>query len=383
MVEETECPFQRCHFEPCAFVSVVDGMAAPPKRIICTVYVDDGRTWDNVPDVCDAFYVRLTARFSVTLNGGGLTFMIGMDISLGDGWLKICSTTYIRNMCERWLEFPIEEYDHVSTPSHPKLMDLFESAFLLQGNTPPELATRFRSLVGGLLFPCPVTRPDCLFVVGIHARAMAFATEDLYKTALYCLVYMGQTHDTGITYTRNSPDARRLVHWSDSDWAVRRSTSGGTAQLAGGSIHAVSRRQDCITGSSTHAEVVAASANSNDIVWERGFLAEVGLPQVDPTPLMVDANNVLTLVHNLISSKQTRHITRRELVVRGREADGTLTVTKVDTLDNLADLFTKALDAIPFTKLSKLVLNVLARGAIYLIPRARRATAKAASAGAP
>ena len=380
MSEETECPFQRCHFEPCVFVSVIDGMAKPPKRIICSVYVDDGRTWDNVPDICDAFYERLATRFSITRNGGGLTFMIGIDISLGVGWLKICSTTYIRSMCARWLDYPIEEYDYVGTPAHPKLMDLFEAAFQMKGNTPPELATRFRSLVGGLIFPCPSTRPDCLFAVGIHARAMDFATEDLFRSALYCLVYMGQTHDQGITYSRNAPDARRLVHWTDSDWSVQRSTTGGTAQLAGGSVHAVSRRQECVTGSSTHAEVVAASANSNDVVWERGLLAEIGLPQEDPTPLMADANNVLTLVQNLISSKLTRHITRRELVVRERDAAGILAVTKVSTHDNLADLFTKALDRDPFVKLSRLVLNVLAKGAIYLVPRARRATAKAASA---
>ena len=38
---------------------------------------------------------------------GASKFMIGMDISLGEGWLKICSSTYIRNMCERWLDYPI------------------------------------------------------------------------------------------------------------------------------------------------------------------------------------------------------------------------------------------------------------------------------------
>ena len=61
----------------------------------------------------------------------------------------------------------------------------------------------------------------------------------------------------------------------------------------------------------------------------------------------MDAKNVMTLVHNLISSKQTRHITRRELIVREREVDGTLVVTKVHTDDNLADMFTKVLDRIP------------------------------------
>ena len=56
-----------------------------------------------------------------------------------------------------------------------------------------------------------------------------------------------------------------------------------------------------------------------------GFLAEIGYRAVlaSPTRLMVDAKNVLTLVHNFESSRQqTRHITRRELIVREREVEG-------------------------------------------------------------
>ena len=106
---------------------------------------------------------------------------------------------------------------------------------------------------------------------------------------------MGQTHRDGITYVRDSPGGRRYKHWSDSDWAVRRSTSGGTGQLAGASVQAISRKQDCITGSTTHAEIIAASTNSNDVVWARGYLGEIGLPQDDePSVFNVDAANVIT-----------------------------------------------------------------------------------------
>ena len=87
---------------------------------------------------------------------------------------------------------------------------------------------------------------------------------------------------------------------------------GGSGQLASASVQATSRKQDCTSGSSTHAEVIAASTNANDVVWARGFLREIGLPlQVEPTIFNVDANNVLTLVYNLIASKMTRHINRR------------------------------------------------------------------------
>ena len=61
--------------------------------------------------------------------------------------------------------------------------------------------------------------------------------------------------------------------------------------------------------------------------------------------------------------------------MREREADGTLAVTKVPTADNLADMFTKALARDPFTKLRRLVLNILVRGISAPLPRARRIAA--------
>ena len=162
-----------------------------------------------------------------------------------------------------------------------------------------------------------------------------------------------------------------LGHWQWTVWAV----GAHCWIMDSGHFHCVScgssRRQECVTGSSTHAEVVAASTNSNDAVWVRGYLREIGLPQDEPTPFMVDAKNVLALVQNLISSKLTRHITRRELIVREREVEGEIIVTKVHTDDNLADMFTKVLDR-TYSKLRGLVLNTVVRAASAILPRSRR-----------
>ena len=68
--------------------------------------------------------------------------------------------------------------------------------------------------------------------------------------------------------------------------------------------------------------------------------------------------------------------------MREREVEGHHVVTKCDTADNLADLLTKVLDPIPYDRLRRLVLNILAAGAIYPVPRARRIAAKAAARGA-
>ena len=106
-------------------------------------------------------------------------------------------------------------------------------------------------------------------------------------------------------------------------------------------------------------------------MWARGFCAELGNVQEDPTALMVDNQNVLTLVQNLLSSNKVRHITRRELIVREREASGDIKVVKVYTLDNIADIFTKVLDRDPFTKLRKGVMQLLRVGptAVRLMAR--------------
>ena len=142
--------------------------------------------------------------------------------------------------------------------------------------------------------------------------------------------------------------------------------------MAGGSVSAQSKRQDCVTGSSTHAEVVAASSNSNELMWSRGVSEELGWPPVGPTIMNVDAQNVLTITSNFMSSKQTRHIARRELIVREREIEGHLRLEKVGTDDNLADMFTKALDRIPFDKLRKGVMNILVNAVMFLAPRGKR-----------
>jgi hypothetical protein len=176
----------------------------------------------------------------------------------------------------------------------------------------------------------------------------------------------------GVLFSKHVPNASEFVYYSDSDWSTQRSTTGGTGQLAGGSIISTSRRQDCTSGSSTHAEIIAASAGTNDVLWARGYLAEIGLPQERPTPFMVDAANVITLSQNLVSSKQTRHISRRDLIIREREQEEVIAVTKVGTADNLADMFTKVLDRFPFETLRKLTMNILVRSATLVSPRSVR-----------
>ena len=57
--------------------------------------------------------MRLKERFSITMDAGA-HFMIGMDISYGEGWFKICSSTYIMNM----LHAHVHAHAHVHVHAH-------------------------------------------------------------------------------------------------------------------------------------------------------------------------------------------------------------------------------------------------------------------------
>ena len=59
--------------------------------------------------------------------------------------------------------------------------------------------------------------------------------------------------------------------------------------------------------------------------------------------------------------------------MREREIEGHLNLEKVASADNLADMFTKALDRIPFEKLRNLVVNLLVSGVWFLGPHGKRA----------
>ena len=90
---------------------------------------------------------------------------------------------------------------------------------------------------------------------------------------------------------------------------------------------------------------------------------------------MVDNSNVLVLANNLMSTDKTRHILRRDMVVREREAQGSSKVTKIGTKENIADILTKVLVRDVFEPLRCGLMQLLRAGLSYVhlvSPDARR-----------
>ena len=71
-----------------------------------------------------------------------------------------------------------------------------------------------------------------------------------------------------------------LVGYADADWAgdtdTRRSTSGYTFRIGDATVSWSSKRQASVARSSTEAEYVALSNASQEAIWLRKLLSDVG-----------------------------------------------------------------------------------------------------------
>ena len=164
----------------------------------------------------------------------------------------------------------------------------------------------------------------------------------------------------GVTFDGTVPDADVLFAESDSDWAVGHSTTGWCIYLAGACVHFSSKRQACISMSSTEAEIIAASACALEVAYLRRLLAELGLTQAKPTQLFVDNSGAVELSRDRKSCHRSRHVDRRYFKVRELEALGTLRAEHISTHDNSADLLTKPLEASKFKQHRRRLLNLSA-----------------------
>ena len=106
---------------------------------------------------------------------------------------------------------------------------------LLDGATPePQLLRQYQSICGALLYASTNTRPGIAYATGMLCRAMGRPTPELFQAALRVLGYLYRNRHIGLRY-ENANDAS-LEGFSDSDWAVKHSTSGFTFHLGSASI---------------------------------------------------------------------------------------------------------------------------------------------------
>ncbi|XP_052885316.1 secreted RxLR effector protein 161-like [Gossypium arboreum] len=179
---------------------------------------------------------------------------------------------------------------------------------------PLEDAMLFRQLVGSLFY-LTITRPDIAFSVGVIYQFMGQPCEGHLIVAKRILRYIKGTLSYGLMYEQSKIFS--LSGFVDADWAGdvndRCSTTGFCFTTGSAAISWCSKKQTTMALSSCEAEYVAATMATQESCWKLVFHA------------------------------RSKHIETHYHFVREKVLSQDIELLKIQTDEQVADIFTKAL----------------------------------------
>ncbi|GJS52527.1 putative ribonuclease H-like domain-containing protein [Tanacetum coccineum] len=157
--------------------------------------------------------------------------------------------------------------------------------------------------------------------------------------------YLKGKPNLGLWYPRESPFD--LESFSDSDYGGsnidRKSTTGGCQFLGQRLISWQCKKQTIVATSTTEAEYVAAANCCGQVLWVQNQLLDYGFNFMN-TKIHIDNESTICIVKNPVYHSKTKHIEIRHHFIRDCYEKKLISVEKIHTDLNVADLLTKPFD---------------------------------------
>ena len=125
----------------------------------------------------------------------------------------------------------------------------------------------------------------------------------------------------------------------------------GKFLINGSMISWCSKKQSCVSRSTTEAEYIALSLATQEAIWLRRLLENVGVKQTESTVICEDNQGAIQLSRNAKFHNRTKHIDIASHFVREKVQDKSICVKYCKTDQMLADILTKGLPRQTFEKL--------------------------------
>ncbi|KAF8370116.1 hypothetical protein HHK36_031849 [Tetracentron sinense] len=178
-----------------------------------------------------------------------------------------------------------------------------------------------------------------------------------YRKVIGALQYLGLTRpDIGFSINRLAQFMQnpKSNHWvaaerllSDADWAsnidTRVSTTTFITFFGSNPISWSARKQRAVSRSSTEVEFRALAIATSEAIWLHSLIQELGLKLQQQPQLFCDNIGANQFSLNPVQHTRMKHIEIDLLFVRDLIKKGKIKVHHIHTLDQLADLLTKAL----------------------------------------
>lgn len=182
--------------DPCLYIHFENN-----KRILLTIYVDDGLIAASNEFLIDKLLEDLSKQFTIT-STKRVTNFLGIEIfRKQDGSIFIHQSNYIKKILDK---FNMTDANSVSTPIECNYDD--NVCEKLDCNAP------FREAVGNLMFLQIVTRPDISFAVNVISRELEKPSEHHWMLVKRIFRYLKGTMNMGILYCKNGIWLKKLFN---------------------------------------------------------------------------------------------------------------------------------------------------------------------------
>ena len=331
--------------DPCVYYRCEEINGKKKVIVLFAVYVDDTIICSNSIAVLIEEKKRLSGRFEMD-DRGELHYILGMEVTRDrkNRIMTINQKNYLENVLKR---FNMDNCKSVSTP-----MEASVSFSKLTESEEPVDVTLYQAAVGSLNYAAIATRPDLSTVVGKLSQFMQKPGKDHWVAVKRALRYVQGTLDFGLKF--ESSDSFVLHGFADADWAgcaeSRRSTSGYVFKIGNATVSWSSKKQAVVALSSTEAEYISLCRATQESVWLRNLLRDVGFKQLEPTCIREDNQGAMCLARNPKDHPRTKHIDIKYHYTREKIEQKVIRLEYVPTSEMLADTLTKGLSKPKFEK---------------------------------
>jgi len=252
---------------------------------------------------------------------------------------------------------------------------------------------KFLKLMGKLVWPSSMTRPDISMEVSALCSCVSHARQKHYDFGLVVAGYLEANKSLGITYGGSirvpyglgqMPDnfvaSGGLYTAHDSSWGTRPKPLGGYVTMyLNGAIDWSAKLVKIVPDSSCEAETAVASTACKGTCFVRGLLQFHKRPVAASTPMLGDNKAYHSLVSNEGASTRTRYYERATMLIKRAVLMLLVRPLLVATHYMIADMFTKALEKSSYVRFRNVIMNCnssarssLAAAAFSLHGEARR-----------
>jgi hypothetical protein len=308
--------------------------------LLVGVYVDDLVITGSSLATVEEFKEEMKRAFLMS-DLGLLSFYLGIEVCQDARCITLRQMHYVKKILEmadmadcKAAATPMEERLKLSHDSMTKEVD----------------TTLYRRIIGSLRYLIH-TRPDLTYVVWYVSRFVERPPEEHLQAVKRILHYTIGTLEYGLRYGRRT-GMTRLVGYCDSDLIgdidTRKSTIGALFFLSKSLVSWQSLKQRVVALSSCKAEYIAATTAATQAIWMARLLGELLKREPEVVELKVDNKSALSLARNKVFHERNKHIDLRYHFIRNCLAEGTVSGTYINIVDQLVDILTKALGRVKF-----------------------------------